>query len=58
MNKVKPVLPTRAEIAYLRGQVNPTPNSAKAMRYRIIKNSKPPSASNPSSKRQPKTGRT
>ena len=37
MNEVKPALLTRAEIAYLRGQLNPTPDFAKAMRYRIIK---------------------
>jgi hypothetical protein len=35
--EVKPALLTRAEIAYLRGQLNPTPDFAKAIRYRIIK---------------------
>gem|GEM_PF-2184007 len=34
---VKPALLTRAEIAFLRGQLNPSPDFAKALRYRIIK---------------------
>ena len=35
--EVKPALLTRAEIAFLRGQINPNPDFAKALRYRIIK---------------------
>ncbi len=35
--EVKPALLTRAEIAFLRGQLNPSPDFAKALRYRIIK---------------------
>ncbi len=37
MSEVKPALLTRAEIAFLRGQLNPNPDFAKALRYRIIK---------------------
>ena len=37
LSEAKPALLTRAEIAFLRGQLNPNPEFAKALRYRIVK---------------------